>query len=181
MPGQVCSWYRNIRPGGWWQGQSVWATTVSPSPATGCDRAGMCAKWLFGPWGTRWTRWPVKAASGETSPGSWDLLSHFPPFLSDLSWEQRWGWRGGRWGNQGQAEAVLRSLPGHLLVLAAPSSPVNVYPLLIKAVEAEPRTSSKLPSSQLKWIPLYLFFASSYVWPAYLFTTVYSSVNYLLL
>lgn len=43
-----------------------------------------------------------------------------------------------------------RLTPGRLLVLAALSFLVGLYPLLIKAVEAEPRTSSKLSGRQLK-------------------------------
>lgn len=39
----------------------------------------------------------------------------------------------------------LRPGRGRLLALAAPSFPVDLYPLLIKAVDFEPGTVSKLP------------------------------------
>lgn len=123
-------------------GQSGPPLRLHPQPQGVTVQPGMCAKWLFGPWGTRWTRWPVKAASGPTSPGP-HLSSHFLPCSPYLSWEQRWGWRGCR---DGETEARQRPL----LVLAAPSFPVDLYLLLIKAVESEPGAVSKVPGPRVR-------------------------------
>lgn len=106
---------QSVHPGGWWQGSlSGPPLCLHPQPQGVTLLPGMCAKRLCGPWGTRWTRWPVKAASGETSPGSWDLASRFPPFLSDPSWEQRWGWRVGR---DGETEDRQRLFSAHSLAV----------------------------------------------------------------
>lgn len=61
----------------WWQGSlSGPPLCLHPQPQGVTVQPGICAKWLFGPWGTRWTRWPINVASGEAIPGPWDLPSH---------------------------------------------------------------------------------------------------------
>lgn len=98
--------------------QSVWATTVSPSPATGCDSAARnVCQMAVGALGNQLDQVASKSRLRGNTPGSWDLSSHFLPFLSDLSWGQRWEWRNGR---DGETEARQRLFSADFLLSASP-------------------------------------------------------------